>query len=91
MELIKRRKKDLTYHVEGDGKAANDSRDIAITVSFTSKITEEQIPQALKGHTLFINPSGVVERNLIENLEILREAAIASYLQNLTSYHSTKT
>ncbi|WP_321463273.1 hypothetical protein [uncultured Vibrio sp.] len=51
---------------------ANESVDIAIAVSFSSKITEDQIPQKLIGHTLFINPNISPERNLIKNQENLK-------------------
>jgi hypothetical protein len=86
--LLNEEKTNLTYHVKHENATSNDNGDIAIAVAFTSPITEEQIPQALKGHTLFINPSGLAERNLIENLETLREAAsfISSKIDELSQH-----
>lgn len=73
--LLNEEKINLTYNVESDDIIANESGDIAIAVSFSSKITEDQIPQKLIEHTLFINPNVSPERNLIKNQENLSEAA----------------
>jgi len=73
--LLNEEKANLTYHAECENITANDNGDIAIAVSFTSQVTDDQIPQALDGHTLFITPSVTPERNLIKNQENLSEAA----------------
>ena len=73
--LLNEEKINLTYNVESDDIIANESGDIAIAVSFSSKISEDQIPQKLIEHTLFINPNVSPERNLIKNQENLSEAA----------------
>lgn len=90
--LLNEEKKDLTYYVDSEDIVENNNGEIAIAVSFTSKVTEAQMPEALIGHTLFINPSVTPSRNLIKNQENLSEAAkfISSKIDEFSQKQNVK-
>lgn len=73
--LLNDEKTNLIYNVVSEDITSNEDGDIAIAVSFSSQINEDQIPKKLIGHTLFINPNILPERNLIKNQDNLNEAA----------------
>lgn len=73
--LLDQEKVELNYIARSEDIQPNSNGDIAIAVSFTSEITDDQIPLNLIGHTLFIEPNSRSERNLIKNDENLQEAA----------------
>ncbi len=85
-ELLGEEKTNLDYLTVDQNILANANGDIAIAVSFTCEITEEQLPQPLRNHTLYIVPSITLERNLIKNQDNLSEAAryIASKIDQVS-------
>lgn len=88
-ELLNNINKNITINYNNiDDLQTNDDGDIALAICFTSIISEEQLDDKFKNHTLYIKPSVACERNLIRNKENLQK--ISSEIKSIIDKLSAK-
>ncbi|AZG34007.1 SAVED domain-containing protein [Shewanella psychromarinicola] len=69
--LLTEENKNIQLDIIGDDTVPNENGNVGIAIGFTFPITEAQLPDEFKGHTLFIKPNCDVGHNLIMNQDNL--------------------